>query len=132
MNVLSVEEKVDTLYSQMFEKLSKEQDDYIEIIDSENITINKSDTTIALSLQSSVSAVLAAAVQLLIADEDIADLVISDLLALTSSSHTRKKVKIIIQNCYNVTITLSAVDIMASVQLLIQTLTALLTEADIL
>lgn len=129
---MSVEEKVDTLYSQMFEKLSKEQDDYIEIIDSENITINKSDTTIALSLQSSVSAVLAAAVQLLIADEDIADLVISDLLALTSSSHTRKKVKIIIQNCYNVTITLSAVDIMASVQLLIQTLTALLTEADIL
>ncbi|WP_319593371.1 spore coat protein [Bacillus amyloliquefaciens] len=131
MKVLSVEEKVDTLYSQMFEKLSNEQDDYIEIIDSENITINKSDTTIALSLQSSVSAVLAATVQLLIADEDIADLVISDLLTLTST-HTRKKVKIIIQNCYNITITLSAVDIMASVQLLIQTLTALLTEADIL
>ncbi|MDO3660103.1 MULTISPECIES: spore coat protein [Bacillus] len=131
MKVLSVEEKFDSLYLQMFEELSNEEDNYIEIVDSENITINKSATAIALSIQSAISALISAIVQLLITDEDVADLVASDILTRTGS-RIQKRVKIKIENCYNVTITLSAIDIMASVNLLIGILNALMVEADIL
>lgn len=128
---MSVEEKFDSLYLQMFEELSNEEDNYIEIVDSENITINKSATAIALSIQSAISALISAIVQLLITDEDVADLVASDILTRTGS-RIQKRVKIKIENCYNVTITLSAIDIMASVNLLIGILNALMVEADIL
>lgn len=114
---MSVQENVDTLYSKMFKELAEEHDNYIEIIDSEKITIHKSDTTFALSLQSAVSALITVTTQLLISDSDIADIVASDLIA-RSTAHSRKKVKIKIINCYNITITLSATDIMASVQAL--------------
>nr|MDF9459324.1 spore coat protein [Bacillus pumilus] len=128
MKVLSIEESADLLYTQLLNELISNYDDFIEIKDSENVTIHKTDVTVALSLQATVTTIITLLIQLLVPDDELAA-DITDQLLSTQQVTVQKKTVIQIINCYNITITLSDASIMNSVQILTQTLNVLLVEA---
>ncbi|MCW1836661.1 spore coat protein [Bacillus xiamenensis] len=131
MKVLSIEESADLLYTQLLNELIRNYDDFIVIKDSENVTIDKTDVTAALSLQATVTTIITLLIQILVPDDELAADITEQLLAAQQVT-VQKKTVIQIINCYNVTITLSDASIMNSVQILTQTLNVLLVEAGIL
>lgn len=128
---MSIEESADLLYTQLLNELISNHDDFIEIKDSEHVTIHKTDVTTALSLQATVTTIITLLIQILVPDDELAG-EITDRLLSTQQVTVQKKTVIQIINCYHVTITLSDASILNSVQILIQTLNVLLVEAGIL
>ncbi|AOZ87643.1 spore coat protein [Bacillus xiamenensis] len=128
---MSIEESADLLYTQLLNELIRNYDDFIVIKDSENVTIDKTDVTAALSLQATVTTIITLLIQILVPDDELAADITEQLLAAQQVT-VQKKTVIQIINCYNVTITLSDASIMNSVQILTQTLNVLLIEAGIL
>ncbi|MFP7311642.1 spore coat protein [Bacillus safensis] len=131
MKVLSIEESAEILYTQLLNELISNYDDFIEIKDSENVTIHKTDVTAALSLQATVTTIITLLIQILVPDDELAADITDQLLA-AQQVEVQKKTVIQIINCHNITITLSDASIMNSVQILTQTLNVLLVEAGIL
>ncbi|MFX0111577.1 spore coat protein [Bacillus pumilus] len=131
MKVLSIEESADLLYTQLLNKLINNYDDSIEIKDSENVTVHKTEITAALSLQATVTTIITLLIQLLVPDDELAADITDQILA-TQQVTVQKKTVIQIINCHNITITLTDASIMNSVQILTQTLNVLLVEAGIL
>ncbi|MDM5297559.1 spore coat protein [Bacillus pumilus] len=131
MKVLSIEESADLLYTQLLNEFISNDDDFIEIKDSENVVIHKTDVTAALSLQATVTTIITLLIQLLVPDDELAQ-DITDQLLSTQQMAVQEKTVIQIINCYNVTITLSDESILNSVQILTQTLNVLLVAAGIL
>ncbi|OLP64852.1 hypothetical protein BACPU_21720 [Bacillus pumilus] len=128
---MSIEESADLLYTQLLNEFISNYDDFIEIKDSENVVIHKTDVTAALSLQATVTTIITLLIQLLVPDDELAQ-DITDQLLSTQQVAVQEKTVIQIINCYNVTITLSDESILNSVQILTQTLNVLLVAAGIL
>ncbi|GLF90907.1 spore coat protein V [Bacillus safensis] len=128
---MSIEESADLLYTQLLNELINNYDDFIEIKDSENVTVHKTEITAALSLQATVTTIITLLIQLLVSDDELAADITDQLLA-TQQVTVQKKTVIQIINCHNITITLSDASIMNSVQILTLILNVLLVEAGIL
>ncbi|MDN5388144.1 MULTISPECIES: spore coat protein [Bacillus] len=128
---MSFHEKAEALYAETFDELSREYDQLIEVIDSEHVTVNTTNITAALSLQAIVITLIILLLQLAIEDEDTADIISEQILAVQRLQSRRKIIIKAINSC-NVTITLSSEDILLSVQLLTDVLIALMIVLDIL
>ncbi|MEC1261499.1 spore coat protein [Bacillus swezeyi] len=128
---MSFHENAEALYEKTFNELSREFDQLIEVIDSEHVTVNTANITAALSLQAIVITLIIMSAQLAIDDQDTADIVSEHVLAVHRLQN-RKRTIIQVIGSRNVTITLSSLEIVASVQILTEVLIVLLTELDIL
>ena len=128
---MSIEESAEILYTQLLNELISNYVDFIEIKDSENVTVHKTEITAALSLQATVTTIITLLIQILVPDDELAA-DITDQLVATQQVTVQKKTVIQIINCHNITITLSDASIVNSVQILTQTLNVLLVEAGIL
>ena len=128
---MSFHEKAEALYAETFDELHREYDQLIEVIDSEHVTVNTANITAALSLQAIVISLTILSAQLAIEDEDTADIVTEHVLAV-HRLQSRRRVIIKVIGSRNVTITLSSLEILLSVQVLTEVLIALITELDIL
>ncbi|AZB42400.1 hypothetical protein CEF21_08900 [Bacillus sp. FJAT-42376] len=106
-------------------------DEGIYVKDSEFITIETTDTQLALSIQAAIQVAIALAVNLTIADSVRAEQVTQHLLnnAIIRQS---KKQRIIVLRSENVIVRSTNTDLAISLQLLIQLLLALLAQIDIL
>ncbi|MDA1475883.1 spore coat protein [Bacillus changyiensis] len=128
---MSFEQRAETLYEKMFNELSEEFDQLIEIIDSEHVTIHTSNVTEALSLQAMVMTLIILAVQLVIEDQETVAPIAEDLLAVQKLQN-KKRIAIIVLGSRNVSITLSSTEIVISVLILTELLTVLLSALDII
>ncbi|QII48523.1 spore coat protein [Bacillus paralicheniformis] len=128
---MSFHEKAEALYTETFDELYREYDQLIEVIDSEHVTVNTTNITAALSLQAIVITLIILLLQLAIEDEDTADIISEQLLAVHRLKSRRKTIIKVVGSC-DVTITLSSEDILLSVQLLTDVLIALMIVLDIL
>ncbi|KZZ83683.1 spore coat protein [Bacillus sp. SJS] len=106
-------------------------DEGIYVKNSDYVTIETTDTQLALSIQAAIQVAIALAINLTIADSARAEQVTQQLLNNTVIQQTKKQ-RIIVLNSENVTVRSTNTDLAISLQLLIQILLALLLQIDIL
>lgn len=106
-------------------------DEGIFIKDSEDVTVETTDTQLALSIQAAIQVAIALVINLTIADSTRAEQVTQQILT-SAVTQQRKKQRIIIIGSENVTVKATDTDVAISLQLLIQILLALLLQIDIL
>ncbi|WP_338781122.1 spore coat protein [Metabacillus sp. FJAT-52054] len=106
-------------------------DEGIYVKNSDYVTIETTDTQLALSIQAAIQVAIALAINLTIADSARAEQVTQQLLNNTVIQQTKKQ-RIIVLNSKNVTVRSTNTDLAISLQLLIQILLALLLQIDIL
>ncbi|MGD7010175.1 spore coat protein [Metabacillus sp. 84] len=111
--------------------LFQQTDEGIYIKDSNEITVETTDTQLALSIQAAIQAAIALVINLTIADSSRAEQVTQHILT-SAVLQQRKKQRIIIIGSENVTVKATDTDVSISLQLLIQILLALLLQIDIL
>jgi spore coat protein X len=109
----------------------QDSDEVIIIRDSHNVTVQTTDTQVAINLQTSLQLILSLLITISIADSEKADRVTQDL-----SQHLivkqKNKQKIIIEKSRDVTITTTDTDISANIQALLQAILAIVARIEAL
>lgn len=103
----------------------------IIVRDSCDITVNSTDTQVAVSLQVALQVAIALVINLTIADSNRAEQVTQQLLQQTDTTQLNKQ-KLIIENSRDVNVTTTDTDVAISLQVLLQILIALVVNIDIL
>ena len=103
----------------------------IVIRDSCDVTVETTDTQVAVSLQAALQVAIAIVVNITIADSSRAEKVTQELLEKAQIRQSNRQ-KLIIINSRSVDVTTTDTDVAISLQLLLQILVALVAQLDIL
>jgi spore coat protein X len=103
----------------------------IVVKDSEDITVQTTDTQAAVNLQVGLQAAIVAVISITIGDTDRANHVAQDLFQLISTEQTNNQ-KTIIVNSKHVNVTTTDTDISINIQALLQVLIAIIVRLDVL
>ncbi|MEC3654051.1 spore coat protein [Bacillus siamensis] len=106
-------------------------EEMIIIRDSCDIEVTSTDTQVAASIQAALQAAVIAIINLSIADGELADQVIQDLVQQSVNNQSNRQ-KLVIENSRNINVTTTDTDIAISVQILAQILVALIIAIGIL
>ncbi|MEC0441746.1 spore coat protein [Bacillus subtilis] len=119
---------------QDFDQLSlnkQTSEEMIIVRDSCDIDVTSTDTQVAASIQAALQTAVITIVNLSIADGDLADQVIQDLVQQSVNKQSNRQ-KLVIENSRNVNVTTTDTDIALSIQILTQTLAATIIAVGIL
>lgn len=103
----------------------------IVVKDSEDITVQTTDTQAAVNLQVGLQAAIVAVISITIGDTDRANHVAQDIFQLISTKQTNTQ-KTIILNSKHVNVTTTDTDISINIQALLQVLIAIIVRLDVL
>ncbi|MDO3660101.1 spore coat protein [Bacillus sp. C28GYM-DRY-1] len=106
-------------------------EELIIVRDSCDIDVRTSDTQVAVSIQLAIQVAIAVIVNISIADGELADEVIQDLMEKTVNKQANRQ-KLVIENSRNVNVTTEDTDVALSIQLLVQILVAVIIAIGIL
>ncbi|WP_078548021.1 spore coat protein [Litchfieldia alkalitelluris] len=120
--VLQSADQVNKTVQQSFES--------IHIYDSCDITVDTTDTKVAVSLQAALQVAIALVISIAIGDDVKADAITQELLQ-TSKIKQSNKQKLVIDNSRKVKVKTSDTDVAVSIQVLLQVLVALVAQIDI-
>ncbi|RPJ98584.1 spore coat protein [Priestia endophytica] len=112
-------------------KIFQGSEEVIIIRDSCNVNYTSTDTQVAVNLQVALQTAILVITQLAIADESQAELVTQTLLEKSSIKNSNRQ-KVLIEGSQDVTMSTVDTDVAISIQVLIQILTAAITQIDIL
>lgn len=112
-------------------KIFQGSEEIIIIRDSCNVNYTSTDTQVAVVLQTAVQTAIVTIIQLAIADENQAELVTQSLLEKAAIKNTNRQ-KVLIEGSQDVTMSTVDTDVAISIQVLVQLLTAIITQIDIL
>lgn len=112
--------------------INKQTSEEIIIVrDSCDIEVTSTDTQVAASIQAALQTAVITIVNLSIADGDLADQVIQDLVQQSVNKQSNRQ-KLVIENSRNINVTTTDTDIALSIQTLTQTLVATIIAIGIL
>ncbi|QOQ56136.1 spore coat protein [Bacillus amyloliquefaciens] len=106
-------------------------EEMIIVRDSCDIEVTSTDTQVAASIQAALQTAVITIVNLSIADGELADQVIQDLVQQSVNKQSNRQ-KLVIENSRNVNVTTTDTDIAISIQILTQTLAATIIAIGIL
>jgi spore coat protein X len=112
-------------------KIFQGSEEVVIIRDSCNVNYTSTDTQVAVVLQTALQTAVLTIIQLAIADENQAELVTQSLLEKATIKNANRQ-KVLIEGSQDVTMTTTDTDVAISIQVLIQLLTAVITQIDIL
>ncbi|MED3729425.1 MULTISPECIES: spore coat protein [Priestia] len=112
-------------------KIFQGSEEIVIIRDSCNVNYTSTDTQVAVVLQTALQTAILTIIQLAIADENQAELVTQTLLEKATIKNANRQ-KVLIEGSQDVTMTTTDTDVAISIQVLIQLLTAVITQIDIL
>ncbi|AMW99804.1 spore coat protein [Rummeliibacillus stabekisii] len=111
--------------------IDQSSNEIIIIRDSCDITVETTDTQVAVSLQAALQVAIAIVVNITIADSSRAETVTQELLQRAQIRQANRQ-KLVIVNSRSVNVTTTDTDVAISLQLLLQILVALVAQLDIL
>ncbi len=111
--------------------IDQSSNEIIIIRDSCDVTVETTDTQVAVSLQAALQVAIAIVVNITIADSSRAETVTQELLQRAQIRQANRQ-KLVIVNSRSVNVTTTDTDVAISLQLLLQILVALVAQLDIL
>jgi spore coat protein X len=103
----------------------------IIIRDSEGVSVNTTDTQVAVSLQIAIQAAIVAVIIATIGDSEQSRAVVQDIKQFTKSRQ-RNTQRTIVEGSRNVTVTTTDIDVAVNIQASLQILVAIIAKLDIL
>ena len=105
--------------------------EWIIVRDSEDITVNTTDTQAALGIQAGLQAAIAVVISISVGSSDIGNAVAQDLYQIIKTKQTNRQ-KTIIEKSRSVTVTTTDTDISVNIQVLHQILIAIVLKLNVL
>lgn len=110
--------------------IDQASNEVIVIRDSCEVTVETTDTKVAVSLQAALQVAIAVVINITIADNSRAEKVTQELLEMSQIKQTNRQ-KLIIVNSRTVDVTTTDTDVAVSLQVMLQILLALFAQLDI-
>ncbi|MRH44953.1 hypothetical protein GH741_20115 [Aquibacillus halophilus] len=125
------EAKAVSQYANEISDIEQSSREAIFILNSTEVTVDTTDTQVAVSLQVALQVAIAIVVNISIADSSRAEKVTEELLAYSQIDQLNRQL-IVIDGSENVTVSTTDTDVAASIQVLLQVLISLVGQLDIL
>lgn len=118
-------------FSDQISGIDQRSKEAIYILNSTDVTVDTTDTQIAVSLQAALQVAIVIVVNISIASSSRAQEVTEQLLAFSQIDQSNRQL-IVIDGCESINVTTTDTDVAASVQVLLQILVAVVAQLDIL
>jgi spore coat protein X len=116
---------------EQFSVSEQESNEFILIKDSCNVTVETTDTQVAISLQVGLQLAIALVLRITIGDSDRGRAVAQDIFQQFDSDQKNRQ-KLIIKNSKDIKVITTDTDLVVNVQALLQVLVALVAKLDVL
>ncbi|MCT2535230.1 spore coat protein [Aquibacillus koreensis] len=118
-------------YADQIGDIEQRSNEAIFVLNSKEVTVESTDTQVAVSLQVALQVAIAIVVQISIADDARAEKVTEELMGYARIDQSNRQL-IVIDGCEGVNVSTVDTDVAASIQVLLQILVALVGQLDIL
>ncbi|MEC5424645.1 spore coat protein [Virgibacillus sp. C22-A2] len=117
-------------FANQISKLEQSSKEAIFVIDSKDVTVDTTDTQVAVSLQAALQVAIAIVINISIEDDARASKITEELMSYSKVDQSNKQL-IVVEGSEGVTVTTTDTDVAVSIQVLLQVLIALVGQLDL-